>query len=336
VKIKFNLNNLENYRQYLKITALTHRLLQERGYLDIRLPVLSPALIPESYLEIFKTDFIYFKKKRPLFLTPSPELFLKRLIAYGSGDCYSLGKSFRNSERSSNLHSFEFTMLEFYKVGADYLDIGDEILKLLRYLALNLNGKEEIVYQGNKFKFDRWEKFTVVEAFQRFAKISAEELFDEDLFIRAAGKKGYKVSGFNFEDIFGQIYVQEVEPQLGIRNRPTLIYDYPKKLAALAKLNKDGRTAQRFEFYIQGIELGDCYSELTDWREQAARFKTEAEKRRKNGKINHPIDWGFIKVLKHGLPDCAGVAIGFERLAMIFTNLTSIQDLKLVSIEEEL
>jgi len=335
MKIQSRVTNLGNYKLYLKVSSLTHTFLQKKGYLNIELPVLSPYLIPESYLEVFKTEFIYFQKYKPLFLTPSPELFLKRLLVSGVGSCYSLGKSFRNAEPSSDLHAFEFNMLEFYKVGANYLDIGNEVLGLLRYIALNLNGKEEIVYQGEKFKFDQWEMLTVAEAFNKFAGISAMELFDDKLFIRRAKKKGYQIDGFSFEDIFSQVYVQEVEPRLGMRGRPTLIYDYPKKFAALAKLNEDGKTAQRFEFYIKGVELGDCYSELTNWKEQEIRFKLEAKKRKKDGKINYPIDWGFIDALKDGLPDCAGIAVGFDRLAMIFADLTNIKDLKLVNIENK-
>ena len=111
-----------------------------------------------------------------------------------------------------------------------------------------------------------------------------------------------------------------------------IIYDYPKEFAALAQLNDDGKTAQRFEFYIAGIELGDCYTELTDWQKQKERFLKEDNQRKKLKKIDHPIDKDFIEALKYGLPSCAGIAIGVERLAMIFANLNSIEKLKLVQI----
>lgn len=113
---------------------------------------------------------------------------------------------------------------------------------------------------------------------------------------------------------------------------PTLIYDYPKEFAALAKHNKDGKTAQRFEFYINGIELGDCYNELTDWKEQEKRFNIESKFIKKSNKIHHPIDKGFIEALKCGLKDCSGVAIGVERLAMVFADVDSIAKLKLINI----
>ena len=317
MKIQTNVNNLKNYKIYLEVEKAVHEFMEKNNYLKIDLPVLSPALIPESYLEVFETEFKYLDKKEKLYLTPSPELFLKRLLAYGVGDSYYLGKSFRNSDQPSSLHSFEFIMLEFYKMNTDYMNIAEEVLKVLKHIDKKVK---------NKFvSFKKWEKISVTEAFKKYSNISEKELFDQKLFIKKAKEKSYRVKGFGYVDLWSQIYSQEIEPNLGKNGYPTLIYDYPKEFAALAKLNPDGKTTQRFEFYINGIELGDCYTELTDWKEQELRFKKESE-------VIHPIDKGYIEALKYGLHDCSGIAIGFERLVMIFTDLTSIQDLKLINI----
>jgi elongation factor P--beta-lysine ligase len=314
--IQTSLHNLEFYKRYIQFQQHIENYFQNKQYLKIDLPVLSPALIPESYLKIFETEFTYFDKKEKLYLTPSPELFLKRLLVYGIGNCYYLGKSFRNAEPDSDLHSFEFTILEFYKVNADYMDIAEEVLNMLRFIA------EKLKYK--KISFSKWEKITVAEAFQKYSHVNEKELFDKKLFIQKAKEKKYKIDGFTYEDIFSQIYVHEIEPHLGKNGFPTLIYDYPRQFAALAKLNPDGKTAQRFEFYIDGIELGDCFSELTDWKEQEDRFNKQ--------KVLHRIDKGFIKALQYGLKDCAGIAIGVERLGLIFTGVKRIQDLKLITI----
>ncbi|MDO8741592.1 MAG: amino acid--tRNA ligase-related protein, partial [Candidatus Roizmanbacteria bacterium] len=138
MKIQTNVNNIKNYRIYLQIEKAVNEFLEKNNYLKIDLPVLSPTLIPESYLEVFETEFKYLDRKEKLYLTPSPELFLKRLLAYGINDCYYLGKSFRNSDPSSALHSFEFTMLEFYKTGADYMGIAEVVLDMLRYINKNI------------------------------------------------------------------------------------------------------------------------------------------------------------------------------------------------------
>lgn len=333
MKIQTNIQNLNNYKIYLQIEQAVNEFLQKKGYLKLDLPVLSPVLIPESYLEIFETEFFYFDKKDKLYLTPSPELYIKRLIAYGVGDCYYLGKSFRNSEPNSSFHSFEFTMLEFYKVNASYMDMADEVLEMLNYIQMKIQNSK-LNFGIKNLKFNKWEKLTVAEAFKKYAGISEKELFDKQLFLKKAEKKGYQVKGFSYEELWSQIYVQEIEPRLGKNGRPTLIYDYPKEFAALAKLNSDKKTAQRFEFYIEGVELGDCYTELTDWQEQQMRFKEEGKKRKKMGRIIHPIDKGFIDALKYGLPSCAGIAIGFDRLVMVFLGENSINSFKLITINE--
>lgn len=330
MKIQTNVNNLNNYKIYLQVEKAVNEFFEKNNYLKVDLPVLSPALIPESYLEVFETEFRFLDKKEKLYLTPSPELFLKRLLAYGIGDCYYLGKSFRNSEPVSSLHSFEFTMLELYKMGAGYMEIADVMLEMLRFIADKIRNNK-IIYQGKVISFEKWEKISVTEAFEKYSDISKKELFDQKLFIKKAKEKGYKIvetpqwDVFTYNDLWSQIYSQEVEPNLGKNGYPTLIYDYPKEFAALAKLNKDGKTAQRFEFYIDGIELGDCYTELTDWKEQEIRFKKESG-------VIHPIDKGYIGALKYGLQDCSGIAVGLERLGMIFADVTSIKDLKLINI----
>lgn len=335
MKIQTQVDNLEKYSIYLQVKKSVNEFLTKKGYLEIDLPVLSPALIPESYLEVFETKFNYFNTQEKLYLTPSPELFLKRLLAYQVGDCYYLGKAFRNHEKSSDLHEFEFTMLEFYKTKTDYMGISGEVLKMLQYVAKGITGKNFIYFQGKKINLSRWEKISIVQAFEKYAQINKIELFNHQQFLERAKKKGYNTKGFSYEDLWSQIYTAEIEPHLGTNGYPTLIYDYPKEFAALAKLNKDRQTAQRFEFYIAGIELGDCYTELTDWQEQDKRFLEEQKLRQKAGKINHPIDKGFVEALKYGLTDCAGIAIGFERLAMIFADVLSINKLKLINIAYE-
>ncbi|OGK11825.1 hypothetical protein A2954_05215 [Candidatus Roizmanbacteria bacterium RIFCSPLOWO2_01_FULL_37_12] len=360
MRIKSNIQNLNNYKIQLQVEQAVHEFMQYKGYLKLDLPVMSPALIPESYLEIFETEFNYFKRKEKLYLTPSPELFMKRLLTQGIGDIYYLGKSFRNSEPNSSFHLPEFTMLEFYKVGVTYLELSNEILEMMRFIADKITRTRNFVhkkinktlfYQGRKISFEKWEKFTVAQAFEKFAQIKEKELFNEKLFLERAKEKGYIIDysssgieknksssrqartvNFTFQDIFSQLIAQEIEPKLGISGYPTMLYDYPKEMSSLAKLSMDGKTAKRVEFYINGIEVGGCCEELNDWREQDIRFKRENLKRKKESKINHRVDNGFIEALKYGLPDCTGAGIGFERLAMIYAGVSSIEELKLINI----
>ena len=345
MKIETKVENLKNYKIYLQVEEAVHEFFKKKGYLKTDLPVLSPALIPESYLEVFETEFNYFKRREKLYLTPSPELFLKRLLVAGVGNCYYLGKAFRNNEPNSSWHHPEFTMLEFYKVGVDYLELADEVLALLKFISERViaskakqSQKKEITSSplaprdDRIISFDRWEKYSVAQAFKKFASISDKELFDEKLFIKKAKSKGYKIANASYEDLFSQILAAEVEPKLGKNGRPTLLFDYPRQLASLAKLSKDKKTAERCEFYIDGLEVGGFCTELNDFKEQEKRFLSEALKRKKNKMISHTIDKGFIEALKYGLPDCTGVGIGFERLVMVFANVDSIDKLKLINI----
>ena len=331
MKIQTNVNNLKNYRIYLQVEKAVNEFLEKNNYLKIDLPVLSPALIPESYLEVFETEFrLSWEKtylpagREKLYLTPSPEIFLKRLLVAGIGNCYYLGKAFRNSEPNSSWHLPEFTILEFYKIGVNYLQLADEVLKLLQWIALATNNKT--------ISFEKWEKYSVVQAFAKFAQISQKELFNPKEFIKKAKSKDYKIKNATYEDLFSQILAAEVEPNLGKNGYPTLLFDYPKQMASLAKLNDNNQTAQRCEFYINGLEIGGFCTELNDYNEQQKRFDAEVKKRKQNKMINHTIDKGFIKALKYGLPFCTGAGIGFERLAMVFANVTSIDKLKLINI----
>lgn len=325
MKIQTKLENLQNYKVYLQVEAATHDFFQKKKFLKTDLPVLSPALIPESYLEIFETEFNYFNNKQKLYLTPSPELFLKRLLVAGIGNCYYLGRSFRNSEPSSSWHLPEFTMLEFYKLNVNYLELSDEVLDLLRFIAEKLKFK--------KIKFNEWEKYSVAQAFHKFAGINEQELFDEKLFIKKARNKGYKTDKASYEDLFSQIMATEIEPKLGVNRQAALLYDYPKQMASLAKLSTDGKTAERCEFYINGLEIGGFCTELNDYREQEKRFIKEADLRKKNHLIDHQVDKGFIEALKYGLPRCTGAGIGFERLVMVFAGTDSVDELKLINIK---
>ena len=308
---------------------LIHAFLQQKKYTCIDVPVMSPVLIPESYLEVYETEYRSMNHTKKFYLTPSPELFLKRAIAKGAGSVYALTKTFRNSEPESSRHSGEFTMLEFYKVEADYMDVADDVLSLFNYIARELLHSETITYKNETIKLDSWEKITVAEAFEKYAGMKT--VHQPTAFLKEAEKKGYVVKKFSYTDVWSQIYTQEVEPHLGFSGRPTLIYEYPVELAAMVQVNQKKHIAERFEAYIAGVELGNCGNEAyegADWDEFEKRIQNEDTARRETGKIIYPPDSEFISILKQ-LPRCSGIAIGVERLAMIFTNVQSIADLKI-------
>jgi elongation factor P--(R)-beta-lysine ligase len=328
--INTTIDNLSNYHKYLACKHVAAHFLKKNRFLELDLPVLSPALISESYLDIFETEHYGFAHRQPLYLTPSPELFIKRLLVAGIGDCYYLGKAFRNAEENGVKHSGEFTMLELYKVGADYKDIMDIVLQMFLHIAQELYSSSSIIFNNKIVDFTKAEYITVAEAFNIYAGIT--EIYNEEEFIRQAAAKGYVTKSFSYVDLWSQVYGNEVEKNLGKNGCITFIYDYPVQFAALSSPNKGGKTAQRFEMYIDGIELGNCYSELCDAELQEKRLQKEEALRKESGKKLYKTDEGFIEALKKGMPKTSGIAIGFDRLAMIFCDAKSIQDLKLITI----
>jgi lysyl-tRNA synthetase class 2 len=166
----------------------------------------------------------------------------------------------------------------------------------------------------------------MVAAFKKYASVDLEKNLTQEEIIPTAKAKGYATENATWEQLFNQIYLNEVEPNLG-QGKPTILYDFPSPMAALAKKKHgDPRFAERFEIFIAGLELGDAYSELSDWKEQEERFKAEVVERKRLGKTYYPYDKDFITALKVGLPRCAGLALGVDRLIMLFANVLRIQD----------
>jgi EF-P lysine aminoacylase GenX len=315
---------VDNIRQFFK----------REGFLEIQTPNLSPFLIPESYLEVFETKlWDRLGKEKKAYLTPSPELWHKKLLAAGSGNIFEITKSFRNTDMGGHFHNPEFTILEWYRVEADYQDTMRDCENLIKFINKN---KPSITYQGKILDISQpFEKISVIEAFERFAGISDGVLFNEEALREMATEKGYHPrKSETWEDLYNFIYVKEIEPNLG-QEKPTIIYDFPTQFAPLAKTNsRDSRVKERFELYLFGIELADAYSELTDPKEQKRQFIKEQKQRQLSGKIKVKPDWDFIAALESGLPSCSGVALGVDRLLMILADQTDINEVILFSGED--
>ncbi len=339
-KLKQNPKLWERYFIREKVTKAVRAFFDERGFHEVETPIIISHPPAESYLDVFETT-LYDRHRNPkkAYLSTSPEVSLKKLMVAGLGNCYSLTKSFRNMETQSNLHNPEFTILEWYRVGATYKDIMKDCEELIAFMYryMKADGKMKIIYQGTTIDLTSpWERVSVAEAFRKYAHVDFDDFLDRKKANIIAQKKGYRVEKrTTWEELFHQIFLNEVEPRLG-RSRPTILYDFPASMGALAKKKKsDPRFAERFEFYIAGLELGDCYSELTDWKEQEERFKKEIREIRRLGKTQYEYDKDFIKALKVGLPECAGIAVGVDRLVMLFADVVNINDTLFFPAEEE-
>jgi lysyl-tRNA synthetase class 2 len=283
-------------------------------------------------------------RRAQAFLPSSPEFALKKLLAAGSGSIFEITKSFRNGEGQSGRHNPEFTILEWYHTPGDYMTVAADFEELIQYVnkqiskCAPMNTNEEygkLVYQGKEYSLAApWERISVAEAFQKYTGIDTETMLDRVRLMAYGKQHGYQITEqTTWEEMWNQIMANEIEPHLGIKG-PTILYDYPVAQAALAKKAKDPRFAERFEVFMAGYELGNCFSELTDPGEQEARCQVDLAERKKLGKTEYGMDTDFITALRMGMPETGGSAVGVDRLAALFADVPRIQDVLFFPSEE--
>lgn len=276
-----------------------------RDYLEVETPLRIPAPAPESHIDAVPS--------KDWFLQTSPELCMKRMLAAGYPKIFQICKCFREKERG-DFHLPEFTLLEWYRSGIDYRELMGECEDFFLHIVRKLTSEETLAYRGRRIDFGRpWEKITIREAFQKYAGWSAEKAIEKNC--------------------FDQIMVRDIEPHLG-GTKPVFLLDYPVSLGALARPGKEDSTvAERFEIYMAGLEMANGFSELTDVFEQKARFTKEREARRIAGKTVYPCPEKFLNSLQ-GMPESAGIAVGMDRLVMIFSDAATIDDVVSFTPEE--
>lgn len=297
-KIKENPKLLDQYLVREKVIDTIRSFFKKKGFHEVFTPILVPTPSCEPNLEVFETKLTTMTgKKRQGFLIMSPEYSIKKLLAVNLGSCFEITRCFRNNEEVSPQHNPEFTMLEWYRVNADYQDVMVDFENLF----LEIIGSDKMVYRGVEYDLSLpWPRITVAEAF------GTDKIPEKD---------------------FYTTFFNEVEPKLRASKKPTIIYDYPLYQASLAKRKKDNpNVAERFEVFLAGLELGNCFSELTDPLEQEKRFKSELEERKKLGKVAYPMDIDLINALKSGLPEVSGIAVGVDRLVMLAADVPEISN----------
>ncbi|WP_049608752.1 elongation factor P--(R)-beta-lysine ligase [Yersinia mollaretii] len=304
---------IANLLKRAAIMAEIRRFFADRGVLEVETPTMSQATVTDIHLVPFETRFVGpgAADGLTLYMMTSPEYHMKRLLAAGSGSIYQLGRSFRNEEAGRH-HNPEFTMLEWYRPHYDMYRLMNEVDDLLQQI-LDCNSAETLSYQ---------------QAFQRHLGI--DPLSAEKAQLReVAAKLDLSNVADTEEDrdtLLQLLFTVGVEPHIG-RDKPAFVYHFPASQASLAVIStEDHRVAERFEVYFKGIELANGFHELTDGDEQLQRFEQDNRSRAKRGLPQHPIDMNLIAALKHGLPDCSGVALGVDRLVMLALNAERLSD----------
>jgi len=298
-------------RRRAALTAATRAFFAARGYTEVETPYAVVAPGEEVHLRAFRTVREHPDgRTEPLWLHTSPEFAMKRLLVGGSGPIFQLARVWRNGEGSA-LHSPEFTMLEWYRPGADLAGLMDETEAFLRAVLPPV-----VSCRGVQTSLDRFERMSVADAFARY--VGADVLATAGDAPALAAAAGVRLRpDENWEDLFFRLLLERVEPRIG-RDRPTCLTHWPAAQAALARRDPaDPRVAERFEIYVCGIELANAFVELTDAAEQRARFVADRARRHAASGPDWPMDEDFLAALEHGMPPAAGPALGFDRLAMI-------------------
>jgi len=296
-----------------RLNALIREFFAQRGVLEVETPLLSAAGNTDLHIEGFATQFSGNVQAgaRERFLRTSPEYPLKRLLAAGMGDCYELGRVFRNGEAGRS-HNPEFTLLEWYRLGWDHHRLMDECGGLVR-AAMGLVARNTGL---NKTSYINWFK----------EELDLDPSSADEAALRAPlAEFGIEPHGLTRDDWLDLLITHRLQPALP-RDRITLVYDYPATQCALAKI-RGGHppAAERFELYLGPHELANGYHELNDAAEQRARFERDNARRRERGLRERPVDENLLAVLDD-LPDCAGVALGVDRLLMCMLETDDIRD----------
>jgi lysyl-tRNA synthetase class 2 len=289
-----------------------------RGVLEVDTPALSVAGATDPHLESFMTTYTGpgLDKGKPLFLQTSPELPMKRLLAAGSGCIYQIAKVFRNGEMG-RLHNPEFTLLEWYRIHFDHYQLMDEVEQLVTLLL-----KDRVTLQAP-------ERFSYSEIFQRYLDLDPHRATVRELGVCVENQGLTIPAGMPEDDPdpwLDLLLSHCIQPRLG-RGRLAFIFDYPCSQAALARIRPGNPPlGERFELYINGLELANGFHELGDASEQRWRFERDNQIRAARGLPTVPLDGRFLAALAQGLPPCSGVAVGLDRLVMVAAGQSSLQE----------
>ncbi|MDP0561264.1 MAG: EF-P lysine aminoacylase EpmA [Candidatus Endonucleobacter sp. (ex Gigantidas childressi)] len=316
-----------DWRPSASIAVLKERAILLRGLrsyfdsqrvMEVETPILSTSATVDVYIDSFHCDFQPIGKLNPqtCYLHTSPEFAMKRLLAAGSGDIYSMEHVFRNGEIGVR-HNPEFTLLEWYRIGMDQQRLMDDVASLLRSVS----------------SFKEVKRCSYGNLFDEHLGINPYTVSDHALRCLVRQKVDSRLTECDRNDCLNLLFSTLIEPTLGTGDARILsgvfVYDYPACMSALAKVREDKNgdiVSSRFELFVNGVELANGYHELQDSEEQLYRFKSEQRKRESRGLPIYPHDHRLINALVHGMPDCAGVALGIDRLLMLIMNRSEISD----------
>ncbi len=296
----------KNLKRRAEVLSTVRQFFSDRGLLEVETPLLCASTIPEPAIESLHTH--YGRPARRLFLQTSPEFAMKRLLAAGSGPIYQICKAFRDGE-AGHRHNPEFSLLEWYRPSWDHHRLMDEVSELIT-AVLGLPAAERITYG---------------ELFERHLAVDPHTASLHELRQATSRADLGELPDLDRDGLLDLLIASVIEPHLG-QERPTFVHDYPASQAALAIVRPGPpAVAERFELFVAGLELANGFHELTDAGEQRRRFEAERQERRAAGQEDVEPDELLLAALAHGLPPCAGVALGIDRLVMLASGADDIR-----------
>ena len=301
--------SLQNLQQRAYTLAKIRRFFSERDVLEVETPLLASSTVPDVYIESIAAQVVKDNSSRKNFLQTSPEFFMKRLLASGSGSIYQIAKAFRQEEKGAR-HNIEFTLLEWYRLSYSLDQLMAELEELVQEV-LSCGPISRLSYR---------------EIFRQHLQINPHEISLEELQKLAKSEIDLSGSDLSKTDYLQLLLSNSIEPKLPPY---CIIYDYPLEQAALAILATDEHgvvVAKRFELFGHGMELANGYFELSDAAEQRARFEKDNAARKEKGLQAHGADEKLIAALESGLPSCSGVAVGVDRLLMLLVEAKNISE----------
>lgn len=322
-----NPENKDTFVKRSRILREIRNFLDSRGYLEVDTPTLLPLEIGAA-ARPFKTH--HNALDIDMYLRIETELYLKRLIVGGFDKVYEVGRIFRN-EGMDATHNPEFTTIEMYQAYLDYFGMMDLIEELYRTVTLNVCGTDTVTYQGKEIAVGKpWERLTMIDAVKKYAGVDYYSWAD-DAAARACAKEHHVDDELDENSTKGHVLIAFFEAFVEDNLiQPTIIYDYPVENSPLAKRKPEFPAfTERFEYFINGTEFGNAFSELNDPIDQKERFVKQVAAKRAKGGNDAQVDEDFITALEYGLPPTGGLGFGFDRLVMLLTDSASIRDVLL-------
>ncbi|MBN2029012.1 EF-P lysine aminoacylase GenX [bacterium] len=319
--------NWTSFRTRARIIRAIRRFFESEDFMEVEPPLLTPYPTLDSHIQSMKTCFHKDQGNAySLFLHTSPEHAMKKLLAGGAERIFYLGKVFRDQELTP-FHNPEFTLLEWYRTDATYKNMMEDAENLICRVIRECLPSGELTYQNQKIDLILpWERRTLQDLFQQETGIDLKKSLSAEILRRSAVNHGIHIQkNDNWETIFFKIFLERIEPKLG-RTKPLFVMDYPLQMGLMAKKKEENPDfVERIELYMGGLELANGYSELTDPDEQQVRFLEEQKKKEEKESIPYETDNELLSALRMGLPPCAGMALGIDRLVMLLTNEINIQ-----------